>query len=377
MRVAPGGTIGVIGGGQLARMLAFEAHSMGYRIAVLTPEPSGPAGQVSDICIEGALDDVNAAKDLAHQSDVITIDTEHVPAHVLEQVEAIRPVRPSAQVLRVVQDRLEQRRFLALHKFPQVQHASLSDAEELLVAREVVGFPAILKTRRGGYDGKGQIPVGGPGALAGAWKELGEAPSVLESFVDFEKEVSVLLARSLDGEIRFHPTAENVHRHHILRTTSVPVGVSPELAAQAQEIGAGIATALDHVGMMAIEMFVTREGKLLVNEIAPRVHNSGHYTFGACVTSQFEQHVRAICGLPLGDPSLLRPVVMLNLLGDLWQEGTPDWGTVLAHPNAHLHLYGKETASPGRKMGHVLVLDENIERARSVIESIAADLERK
>ncbi len=377
IRVDPGGTIGVIGGGQLARMLAIEARCLGYRIAVQDPDPAGPAGQLADVRIEGAWDDIAAAKVLADHSDVITIDTEHVPAHLLEQLEGLKPVRPSSHVLRVVQDRLEQRRFLASHGLPQVRHSSLARAEDLRIAAEAVGFPAVLKRRRGGYDGRGQLRVEGQSALAGAWKALGEAPAVLESFVEFEKEVSVLLARDLGGHIRFYPVAENVHRRSILRTTSVPAGIPPELASEAEELGTRIASGLEHVGMMAIELFVTREGRLLVNEIAPRMHNSGHFSFGACGTSQFEQHVRAICGLPLGDPSLLRPAVMLNLLGDLWREGTPAWDAVFAHPNAHLHLYGKRVASPGRKMGHVLVLGEGVDQARAAVEAIAADLERQ
>lgn len=374
--VWPGGTIGIIGGGQLARMLALEARRMGYRIAVLDPEPEGPAAQVADICVTGAFDNLEAAETLAEHSDVITLDTEHVPAELLERLETMKPVRPSANVLRIVQDRLEQRRFLEAQGVPQARNAPVSDAESLRAAASVVGFPCVLKTRRSGYDGKGQARVDRVDELDDAWRALGEAPALIESFVDFEKEISVLLARDLDGNVRFHPIAENTHRRHILHTSRVPARIPEELVSQAEKLGARIASALGHVGMMAIELFVTRQGGLLVNEIAPRTHNSGHYTFGACATSQFEQHVRAICGLSLGDPSLLRPAVMLNLLGDLWRDGSPVWSTVLSHPTARLHLYGKKRASAGRKMGHILILDEDIQDADEIAETIATELEK-
>lgn len=376
IRVWPGGTIGVIGGGQLARMLALEARRMGYRTAVLDPEPEGPAAQVADILVTGVFDDIEAAETLARYSDVITLDTEHVPAALLERIETMRLVRPPAHVLRTVQDRLEQRHFLRAQGVPQVPHASVPNAESLHAAAEVVGFPCILKTRRSGYDGKGRARVDRPDGLADAWKALGQAPAVIESFVDFEREISVLLARDLDGNILCYPIAENTHRRHILHTSRVPARIPAELVSQAEELGARIASALGHTGMMAIEMFVTRGGDLLINEIAPRTHNSGHYSFGACATSQFEQHLRAICGLPLGDPSLLRPAVMLNLLGDLWSNGSPAWSVALTHPTARLHLYGKSRALPGRKMGHILVLGEDADQASGVAESIASKLER-
>jgi 5-(carboxyamino)imidazole ribonucleotide synthase len=374
--IGPGGTIGILGGGQLARMLSFEARRMGYRVAVLDPEPEGPAAQVADIHIVGAFDDADAAEKLARHSDVLTLDTEHVPADVLERIQKQKPLRPSASVLRIVQDRLEQRRFLQAHRAPQPRYASVTDRESLHAAAKTVGLPAVLKTRRSGYDGKGQARVAREGDLADAWRALGERPAILESFIDFDKEVSVLLARDLEGNVRFHPIAENVHRRHILHTSRVPARISPSLASRAEELGARIAAAIAHVGMMAIELFVTREGELLVNEIAPRTHNSGHYTFGACATSQFEQHVRAICGLPLGDPSLLRPAVMLNLLGDLWCNGPPDWTPVVSQPSARLHLYGKRRASPGRKMGHVLILGEDADHATAVAEALEAALEQ-
>ncbi len=374
-QIGPGGTIGIIGGGQLARMTALEARRMGYRIGVLDPDPEGPAAQVADFCVQGAFDNLEAAKTLAQRSDVITLDTEHVPAELLETLEAMKPVRPGASVLRIVQDRGEQRRFLQSISAPQPRNAEVSDDESLRAAAAVVGFPCVLKTRRSGYDGKGQARAGNLPELEAAWRTLGNEPAVLESFIAFEKEISVLLARGLDGEVCFFPIAENSHRRHILHTSTIPARISPALVAEAERLGARIAAALGLVGMMALELFVTQDGGLLVNEIAPRTHNSGHYTFGACATSQFEQHVRAICGLPLGDPSLLRPAVMLNLLGDLWQDGPPAWQSVLAHPTARLHLYGKLRPSVGRKMGHILVLDGGGQVATEIAESIAVELE--
>lgn len=355
--IQPGSTIGIIGGGQLARMIALEARRMGYRIAVLDPDGEGSAAQVSDLHVPGDLDDLSAARKLAACADVVTIDTEHVPADLLAALESVVSVRPGANVLRVVQDRLRQREFLAAHDLPQPRFASIACAEDIATAAATVGFPAVLKTRHEGYDGKGQARVGSASELEAAWRALGRPLATLEAFVSFTREISVILARGVDGRIRFYPIAENRHRDHILHTSLAPAECNAQQIARAESIGARIATALGHVGMMAVELFETAEGGLLVNEIAPRTHNSGHYTFGACATSQFEQHVRAICGLPLGDPTLLQPAVMLNLLGDLWRDGEPDWDGLLADPRARLHVYGKNRAMPGRKMGHVLALD--------------------
>lgn len=370
----PGATVGILGGGQLARMTALEAKRMGYRVRVSDPDPNGSAAQVADACVQGAFDDAEAATTLAKQCDVVTLDTEHIPAELLRTLEAVTPVYPGADVLAVVQDRGTQRAFLRRVGAPQPRNALVTDPASLAAAGEVTGFPAVLKTTRAGYDGKGQARVERAEDLARAWDSLGKQPAVLEEFVSFEREVSVLLARDLTGNFVFYPLAENLHRHHILHTTRVPARVSSALVSQAQALGSLIARELGHVGMLAIELFVTHDDRLLVNELAPRTHNSGHYTFGACVTSQFEQHVRAICGLPLGDTSLLRPVVMLNLLGDLWQQGEPDWNIVLQHPEAQLHLYGKTPASVGRKMGHVLFLHEDIDHAMTLAERVHEQL---
>lgn len=363
MSVLPGATLGIVGGGQLARMMALEARRMGYRVAVLDTEPQGSAGEVVDEFVQGAHNDLAALERLAGVADVITLDTEHVPAKLLAHIENRTPVHPSSAVMSVVQDRLHQREFLAREGLPQTRHVGVSCEEDLARVAASVSFPCILKTRTSGYDGKGQARASSAAELPRAWEKIGRAPAVAEAFVDFEREVSMVLARGQGGELRYYPLVDNEHRQHVLHLSSVPARATSALCAEAEQLSARIASALGHVGVMAVEFFVTREGKLLVNEIAPRTHNSGHFSFGAAETSQFEQHVRAVCGLPLGDTTLLRPAVMLNLLGDLWGRGTPNWSDVLSHPGAHLHLYGKKAARPGRKMGHVLVTDASLEAA--------------
>lgn len=384
-----GSTIGILGGGQLGRMMAIEARKMGYRIVVLDPSSRCPTAQVSDGFVVGALDDVAAATHLARQVDVITLDTEHVPAEVLEEIAKIAPVRPGAGVLRTIQDRLVQKQFLDGIGMPQATWAQVDGPQDLEAALAKVGRPAILKVRRAGYDGKGQARVepdaDAPAALArlrpkaavnsdGFTPTVGNEPCVIEEVVHFTREISVVLARSLDGQTAIYPIAENVHRRHILHTTRAPAPVTPDLAARATEIACKVAQALGHVGVIAVEMFELADGRLLVNEIAPRTHNSGHYTFGACSTSQFEQHVRAICGLPLGDPRPLSGAVMVNLIGDLWAAGPPAWEHVLARPEARLHLYGKDAPAPGRKMGHVVLLDDDTDRALVTAEALIAEL---
>lgn len=373
--VLPGSTIGILGGGQLARMMALEARRMGYRVAVLDPDPQGAAAPIADRHFEGSFDDLDAARQLAEYSDVLTLDTEHIPADVLAKLEAITPVRPSSHVLRIIQDRREQRRFLTELGAPQVPNAPVHDEASLRAAAAITGFPCVLKTSHAGYDGKGQIRVDRAEDLRNGWRAIEDEPAVMESFITYEREVSVLLARDMRGNVRFHPIAENEHRNHILHTTRVPARMEDDRELQARDIGERIATALDYIGMLAVELFVTPTGDLLVNEIAPRTHNSGHFTFGACITSQFEQHIRAICGLPLGDPSLLRPAVMLNVLGDAWRDGEPSWRAIDEQPTAKLHLYGKGRALQGRKMGHVLVLGDPHTDPVAVADLIHASLE--
>ncbi|MBK7536851.1 MAG: 5-(carboxyamino)imidazole ribonucleotide synthase [Myxococcales bacterium] len=363
-RLGPGACIGVLGGGQLGRMMAVAARRMGYRVVVLDPNPRCPTAQVSDGVVVGALDDLEAAERLAAQVDVVTLDTEHVPSDVLETLETLVPVRPGSQVLRTIQDRLTQKQFLDRLGLPQATWAKVSSAEELQAAFAKVPRPAILKVRRAGYDGKGQVRINHDTEAEGALAALRGADAVLEQVVPFRRELSVILARSVSGDIAIYPLAENDHRRHVLHTTRAPAPVSAETRAAAEAIGVQIATTLGHIGVMAVELFELPDGQLLVNEIAPRTHNSGHYTYGACMTSQFEQHVRAVVGQPLGDPRSLTGAVMLNLIGDLWSRGkAPPWDEVFVLPEARLHLYGKDGVAPGRKMGHVLLLDDDTDRA--------------
>lgn len=358
----PGATIGIIGGGQLAQMMVMEAKRMGYRACVLAPRADEPAAQIADRWIRGALDDAEAVDRLAKSVDVITVDSEHVPASLLADAELVCPVRPSPHVLRTIQDRGVQRRFLEVIEAPQPHCVTVDSLDDLREQVQVVGLPCVLKSRQAGYDGKGQAVIRTDDDVEPAWRAVGCSPSMLEELVPFDAEISVLLARAPDGEMKFYPIAHNVHRHHVLHATMAPAPLAESVEHEAIRIASSIATALEHIGMMAVEMFLVGSD-LLVNEIAPRPHNSGHYTFGACVTSQFEQHVRAVLGLPLGDPSLSSPAVMLNLFGDLWRDGDPDWTPILTQREARLHLYGKTEPRPGRKMGHVLLLDEDLHRA--------------
>jgi 5-(carboxyamino)imidazole ribonucleotide synthase len=377
----PGATIGVLGGGQLGRMMALAARRMGYRIIVLAPNARCPTAQVADGVVVGDLDDVAAGLHLAAQVDVITLDTEHVPAEVLARLEEVVPVRPGSSVLAIIQDRLTQKEFLDRQGVPQARWAPAGDGHDvaaLTAALDTIGRPAILKVRTAGYDGKGQVRIEPDTSPAAALAAVRHHPVVLEEVVPYRREVSVVLARGISGELRIYPLAENAHRRHILHTTRAPAPMPDHRRKQAEDMAVAIANALGHVGVMAVEMFELDDGRLLVNEIAPRTHNSGHYTYGACATSQFEQHTRAVCGLPLGDARPTSGAVMVNLIGDLWQHGAPPpWDVVMALPEARLHLYGKDGAAPGRKMGHVLLLDDDTDRALVTAEQLIADLGRR
>ncbi|WNM60049.1 5-(carboxyamino)imidazole ribonucleotide synthase [Candidatus Nitrospira allomarina] len=380
--ILPGGTIGILGGGQLGRMLAMEGRRMGYRTGVLDPVENCPAAQVADFFVQSELSNTQRVMDFVSQVDVVTIETELVPWMLLADIETGQATRPSSSVLALIQDRLVQREFLQDHGFPQTPFASIKDHATLTAAAQHVAFPAILKKRRAGYDGKGQIRVAGVNHLNEAWRELKEVPSVLEAVAHFKMELSVVLARSPQGDIQLYPLAENAHRQNILHTTRVPARVTDTIRLRAEELAVSLSEALDYCGVMAVEFFLLEDDTLLINEIAPRPHNSGHFTFGACVTSQFEQHLRAICGLPLGDTSLMHPVVMVNLLGDLWRNGPPKWDRLLAHPQVRLHLYGKTHAAPGRKMGHFLLIvdnpDQSYQQAEYLLQSMMdADSQEK
>ena len=357
--VEPGRTIGIIGGGQLGNMILREAQRSGYRVHVMDPSPDAPAGRRADAFTVAAFDDIEGLQHLAADSDVATLEIEHVPAGGLEKIARHLPVRPRPGIFRIIQDRAEQRAFLADHGFPQPDNRRVDDAAGLEDALAHTGTPAVLKTRHGGYDGKGQARIHEGDDLEQAWREVGARPSVLESFVDFEKEISVVLARGIDGETRAYPPGENVHKNGILHTTKVPADIDETTAQDAVELTSRIAEALEHVGVICAELFVTKDQRLLVNEIAPRIHNSGHFTEAACDTPQGAQHLRAITGAPLAPTTLHRSAVMVNLLGDLWEGGTPDWTPILSEPDARLHLYGKREARKGRKMGHFIVLGDD------------------
>ncbi len=378
--ILPGATIGILGGGQLGRMLAMEAHRMGYRVGVFDPQKHGPATQVADFHVQSEFIRNQSLVDFVSQADVITLETELIPSKFLADIKlfqkSFQATRPSNHVLVLVQDRLTQRQFLKDLGLPQTSFGAVADPSNLSQIREQVAFPAILKKRCSGYDGKGQVRVDRAADLHDAWQELGEVPSVLEARVFFKTELSVVLARGLQGEIRFYPLAENIHQKNILHVTRVPAHVDEAVRARAEELAGSIAEALNYCGVLAVEFFLLEDDKLLVNEIAPRPHNSGHFTLGACATSQFEQHLRAICGLPLGDSSLLQPVVMVNLLGDLWRNGSPPWDRLLTHPRVRLHLYGKDHARLGRKMGHFLFFGEDGHDALPQAETLLREIDR-
>lgn len=365
--IPPGATVGVLGSGQLGRMFAIAARRMGYRVHTLSPDDDTPTGQVADREIQAAYDDLDAVRAFARGVAVVTFEFENVSAAAAEAAAEHAPVRPAGAVLHTTQNRLREKGFLRRAGFPVTPFAAVRSPEELARAVAGIGTPAVLKTAGWGYDGKGQAKIATPGEAAAAWSALGTDEAILEAFVDFEREVSVVGARGLDGAFAHFGVIANDHRNHILDVSVAPAPVPPAVARAAVEIARGILEALEVVGVLCVEMFLTREGGLLVNELAPRPHNSGHLTFDACVTSQFEQQLRAICGLPLGGTGLLRPAAMANLLGDLWQDGEPDWATACRFPEVKLHLYGKAKPRPGRKMGHLTALAADPEEARRIV----------
>jgi 5-(carboxyamino)imidazole ribonucleotide synthase len=354
--ILPGATLGVLGGGQLGRMFALRARVMGYRVVVLEPDPRGPAGQVADHQIVAAYDDPGALDQLADQCAAITTEFENVPAPVLERLAARVPVSPSPASVAIAQERSAEKGFLAGAGFRTAPFARVAAASDLNEALKAIGVPALLKTSRMGYDGKGQALIGSPEDAPEAFRHLGSVPCVLERKLDLEREISVVLARGRDGSVAAFTPAENVHRHGILHTSTVPARVPKGLGAEAMALATEVAAALQYVGVLAVEMFVADGGKLYVNELAPRPHNSGHYTLDACSVDQFEQQVRTMTGLPLGEPALLSPCCMINVLGDSWAHGTPRWDRALALPGVRLHLYGKAEPRAGRKMGHLTCL---------------------
>jgi 5-(carboxyamino)imidazole ribonucleotide synthase len=352
----PGATLGVLGSGQLGRMFALAARRMGYRVHTFSPDSDTPTGQVADCEISAAYEDLDAVREFARGVQAVTFEFENVPAATAAAVAEVVPVRPGGEVLHMTQHRVREKTFLSTHGFPVTKFRRVVTLEDLRAALTETGFPAVLKTADFGYDGKGQQTIKTADEATAAFDALDGREGILEAFVPFERELSVVAARGTDGEIASFGVVENTHARHILDHTIAPAAVSPKVAREADEIARALLVELNYVGVLCVELFLTTDEKLFVNELAPRPHNSGHFTIEACATSQFEQQVRALCNLPLGLTEILRPAAMANLLGDLWQHGEPDWRASLAAPNVKLHLYGKRTPRPGRKMGHLTAL---------------------
>jgi 5-(carboxyamino)imidazole ribonucleotide synthase len=364
--IQPGSTIGVLGGGQLGRMFAMAARRLGYRVHTLAPEHDTPTGQIADVEHVASYDDVDAVRAFAKAADVVTFEFENVSAAAAAAAEEVAIVRPNGRALAVAQHRIREKTFLADHGIPVTPFAAVRTDADLAAALKTVGVPAVLKTASFGYDGKGQLAVARPDDAADAWEALGRREALLEAFLDLEKEISVIGARAVNGDWSDFGAIENTHDRHILDVSVSPANVTPAIARDAVAITRAIMDALEYIGLLCVEFFVTRDGRLMVNELAPRPHNSGHLTFDACRTSQFEQQLRAICGLPLGSTEQLQPAAMTNLLGDLWVGGEPDWAAALRFAEAKLHLYGKASARLGRKMGHITVLSHTREEARAL-----------
>lgn len=367
--ILPGATLGILGGGQLGRMFTLAARTMGYKVMVLDPDFSSPAGQIADVHLQADYTDAEALRQLGERCDAVTTEFENVPAASLIALAAWCRVSPDANAVAILQHRSHEKSWLASNGFATAPFALVNNEADLEAALAKTGTPALLKVSRFGYDGKGQARVATLDEARAAFREFDGQPCVLEGFVALEREVSVVLARSDDGTCALYPVSENRHENGILDVSIVPARVSNGLAQQAREMARDIASKLGYVGVMAVEFFIA-DGRLMVNEIAPRPHNSGHYTLDACVTDQFEQQVRVLAGLPLGDTRLLSPAAMVNILGDRWHNGGPHWDALLAHPNIKLHLYGKEAARPGRKMGHFNVLDADLDVALQLAEQM-------
>ena len=372
--IGPGSRIGLMGGGQLGRMFILAARSMGYRVDVFVPEEDSPAGQLADREISRDYLDEEAVREFARSVDVVTLEFENIPLQAMTWAAEHCEVRPRGEILHTTQNRAREKEFLAAHGFPLPAWAHVATAEDLAAAVARIGYPAILKTASFGYDGKGQRQLKSPDDLRNF--DPAGGPFVLEAKVPFVMELSVIVARGLDGETVCYPVCENIHRNHILDTTIVPARVSSGVSERATALAKEIAEKIGLVGVMAVEMFLLEDGALLINELAPRPHNSGHFSIDACVTSQFEQQLRAVCGLPLGSPELLRPCAMANLLGEVWVGGEPDWAAAAAFGEVKINLYGKAEPRPGRKMGHLTAFgttpDEALARVVAAREALVS-----
>jgi 5-(carboxyamino)imidazole ribonucleotide synthase len=361
--ILPGSTIGVLGSGQLGRMFAIAARQMGYRVHTLSPDTDTPTGQVADVEVVAEYEDLDAVAEFARAVDVVTYEFENIPIATARCAAEHAIVRPDGQVLHTTQHRLREKDFLAKHGFPVTRYRAVRSREQMEAAFRDLG-PGVLKTASFGYDGKGQSKINLTTDLAGVG---GDVERIYEQLVDFDREVSVVAARGVDGGFAHWGVVENRHENHILDLTIAPADVSPAIAKEAVEVARGVLDSLGVVGVLCVEFFLTESGKILINELAPRPHNSGHFSIDACVTSQFEQQLRAVCGLPLGSTRQHRPAVMAQLLGDLWQDGEPRWDRAVAIDGVKLHLYGKHEAKPGRKMGHLTATGETIAEAEQKV----------
>ncbi len=374
--ILPGSTIGVFGSGQLGRMFAIEARKMGYRVHTFSPDADTPTGHISDVETTASYDDLDAVREFAKRVDVVTFEFENVPSATVAAAAEYVAVHPRGEILHTTQNRLREKIFLSTNGFPVVPFRRVKVIDDLFRAVDEIGLPAVLKTSGFGYDGKGQAKLMERSDVGKAFNAMEGQDAVLEAFIDFAKEVSVVCARDQAGKFAHYGVIENEHSNHILDISFAPAAISERAWDDAIEIARNIAEAFGYVGTMCVEFFLTHNGKVLVNEIAPRPHNSGHLTFDACVTSQFEQQVRAVCGLPLGSTEFYRPAAMANLLGDLWQNGEPNWATALGDPAVKLHLYGKAEPKPGRKMGHLTATASTAAAAGDLIRKVRAKLRR-
>ncbi len=367
--ILPNSTIGVFGSGQLGRMFAIEARKLGYRVHTFSPDNDTPTGQVADFEVNADYADLDAVRKFARNVDVVTFEFENVPSKTVETAAEFVEVHPRGEILHTTQNRLREKNFLAESGFPVAPFRHIRTVDDLYRGVSELGLPCVLKTAGFGYDGKGQQKIRAVGEIEPAFANLNGSDAVLEAFIAFEKEVSVVCARGRDGAFAHYGVIENSHRNHILDVSFAPALVSDQVANEADAIARSVAETLGYVGTLCVEFFLTYDSTLLINELAPRPHNSGHLTFDACVTSQFEQQLRAVCGLPLGATDFHRPAAMANLLGDLWRNGEPNWAAALAIPNVKLHLYGKSEARAGRKMGHLTALGAT---ARDAVETVEA-----
>ncbi len=376
--IAPGKTIGILGSGQLGRMLALAARRMGYRVHAFSPDQDSPAGQVADVETTADYLDLTAVADFAHQVDVITYEFENVPLPTAVAAHAITPVRPGPQALKIAQHRQREKQFLHDHCLPIAPFVVVQNLADLHAGLAQLGVPAVLKTAESGYDGKGQVKIEQVAQASAAWQAIGAQPAILEGWVTVTREVSVVAARDLYGNFAHYGLIENAHVNHILDVSLSPARVDTAVVAQGVELAKVVLERLDVIGVLCVEFFLTAENQLLINEIAPRPHNSGHLTIESHVTSQFAQQLRAVCGWPLGSTAQLRPAAMANLLGDLWPpDGQPNWLALRDFPQVQLHLYGKQAARPGRKMGHLTALGDDVAEAHTAVVNARHGLSEK